>query len=133
MAAKRVFKSSEKGFTLIEIIIVIVILGILAVVAIPKYVGMRDDAAIAACDGVYGATAAAAAVNFAARLLSPGQSTAITTAATLVAAMEGLPDGWTDGGGTALSTTIVGTTYSIYLTTLEDATPTRPATVKKNW
>ena len=132
MAAKRVFKNSERGFTLIEIIIVIVILGILAVVAIPKYVDMRDDAAVAACDGVYGAASAAAAVNFAARLLSPSRTTKITDAASLVAAMEGTPDGWTASGGT-LSTEIVETTYSIYLTTVEDDTPTQKATVKKDW
>ena len=133
MAAKRMFKNRERGFTLIEIIIVIVILGILAVVAIPRYVDMRDDAAVAACDGVYGAAAAAAAVNFASRLVSPSRSSAVTDAASLLAAMESTPEGWTDGGGTAFSTTIVTTTYTIYLTTLEDATPTRQATVKKSW
>lgn len=41
--------TSEKGFTLIELIVVIVIIGILAAVAVPKFMDLSDAAEAAAC------------------------------------------------------------------------------------
>lgn len=55
----------EKGFTLIELVMVIVILGILAAVAMPKYVNMQDEAKCAAAKGVIGTVRAAIAIDYA--------------------------------------------------------------------
>ncbi|MCR4554290.1 MAG: prepilin-type N-terminal cleavage/methylation domain-containing protein [Succinivibrionaceae bacterium] len=49
------FTKSRSGFTLIELIVVIVILGILAVTAAPKFIDLQKDAKIATLEGLKGA------------------------------------------------------------------------------
>lgn len=51
---KRTMKRNQEGFTLIELVMVIVILGILAAVAIPKFANLTTQAHQSAEDGVIG-------------------------------------------------------------------------------
>ena len=56
------------GFTIIELVVVITILGILAAVALPKFFDIQGDAQTAAAAGVAGAVASASAINYGGRL-----------------------------------------------------------------
>ena len=55
-------KSSQSGFTLIELVVVIVILGILAAFAVPRFMGMETEARIATLKSMGGSLNAAAAM-----------------------------------------------------------------------
>ncbi len=52
-------KRRQNAFTLMELVIVITIIGILAAVALPRFVNMQSDARAAKAQGIYGAVKSA--------------------------------------------------------------------------
>ena len=98
-------RTRQSGFTMIELIMVIVILGILAAMAMPKFVNLRTEASQAAVDGVAGASASAMAVNYAScaalnNTATAGKCVQITNCNQAGSLLQGgLPAGYVASGG----------------------------------
>ena len=104
--------AKQKGFTLVEVVVVIVILGILAATAIPKFVNLTSQARVAAQSGMIGAIQSAVALCQSSWFAAGASGTSCTmfggsvttnasgipTASTIDTALGNF-SGWTSSGG----------------------------------
>ena len=101
----------QAGFTLIELVIVIIILGILAVTAAPKFLNLQDDAKKAAADGVFSGVSSAMQLVYSKSALEGKEKAAKTNNPVpsvgsgwmVVATHFGYPTAAWDGIGKAIS------------------------------
>jgi len=103
----------QHGFTLIELVVVMVVLGILGGVALPKFIDLGADAHDATAQGVAAAISSGSAINFAAKLAGNSSATTVKSATSCA-----------DVGNFTTTPILPGTTLAavVALTNIDDGT-----------
>ncbi|MBI3284304.1 MAG: type II secretion system protein [Burkholderiales bacterium] len=126
--------NSSSGFTLIELVVVIALLGILASLALPRFAALQTDARMAKMNGALGSIKAAAVLAHSIQLtqqLAPGASVSMEGSTIIMAngypqsalAAIGHAAGFADAAGVALPDYVLASTATVFTVTPDAAHP----------
>lgn len=82
-------KFHERGLSIVEIVMMLVVLAILASSAIPSFVDKRPHASHTAVEAIAGSLGSASAINFTVRSISGGNGIAIVNCRDIALTLEG--------------------------------------------
>jgi MSHA pilin protein MshA len=105
-------KAKVTGFTLIELVVVITILGILAAFAVPKFIALDTQARVATMNGLAGTVKSAAALARGLSMATNNAAGPVVMEGASVTLSNNYPDSTANGIANAINTSVSGTDFT---------------------